>query len=104
MQFALTGDRIAVKLDEPESVSGGGIVLPDSAQDKSQRGTVVAVGPGKFSDRILKHVKPPVSAGDRVIVERYGQMNIKIDGEELAIIHEEDLVALLPSPAKAAKK
>jgi chaperonin GroES len=106
--FRLAGDRIAVKLDEAESVTQGGIHLPDNAKEKSVKGTVVAVGVGKWNETHFKPNPIRIAVGQRVLIEKYGQTKIEVDGEEFTTLHEEDVLALLPAEtngsAKAAKK
>ena len=86
------GDRVVIKAIQQEEVTKTGIVLPDTAKEKPQEGEVVAVGPGKLADdgtRIAMEVKK----GDRVIYARYAGTEIKIDGEELIILREADILA-----------
>ncbi len=102
--FALTGDRVAVKLDEAESMSKGGIALPENAKEKSTKGTVVAVGPGKWNEQAFRRNPMSCAVGTRVMIEKYGQAKIEVDGEEFTTLHDEDVLAILPMEAKAAKK
>jgi chaperonin GroES len=102
--FALIADRVAIKLDDPESKSQGGIVIPDNAKEKSTKGTVVAVGPGKWSERNNKHTPMSVKVGDRVLVDKYGHTKAEIEGEDFTIMREEDVIALLASSNGKAKK
>jgi len=85
-------DRVVVKALESEEKTAGGIVLPDNAKEKPQRGRVVAAGPGKLSDagdRIALSVK----VGDEVLFGKYAGSEIKLNGEELKIMRESDLLA-----------
>jgi chaperonin GroES len=85
-------DRVVVKTLESEEKTAGGIVLPDNAKEKPQRGRIVAAGPGKLSDagdRIILSVK----VGDEVLFGKYAGSEIKLDGEELKIMRESDLLA-----------
>lgn len=85
-------DRVVVQPTEAESTTAGGIVLPDSAKEKPQRGTVVAVGPGKLLDSGNRG-ELSVAVGDVVIYGRYGGSDIEVDGEEMKILRESDLLA-----------
>ena len=87
-------DRVVVKPLDAEEVTAGGIVLPDTAKEKPQKGTVVAVGPGKLLDS-GKRTEVAVKKGDVVLYGKYSGSDIKIDGEELKILHETDLLGLV---------
>lgn len=86
------GDRVVVKPIPQEEVTKGGIILPDTAKEKPQEGEVIAVGPGKVGDD-GKRIAPDVKKGDRVIYTKYGGTEIKVDGEELMILRESDILA-----------
>ena len=85
-------DRVVVKPEEAEETTAGGIVLPDSAQEKPQRGTVVAVGPGKLLDNGSRGTLS-VGVGDVVIYGKYGGSDIEVDGQEVKILYERDILA-----------
>ncbi len=85
-------DRLVVKPTEREEVTKGGIVLPDTAKEKPQEGEVLAVGPGRLSED-GKRIAMDVKVGDRVIYAKYGGTEIKIEDEELVILHESDILA-----------
>jgi len=85
-------DRVVVKPIEREQMSKGGIVLPDTAKEKPQEGTVIAVGDGRLSDD-GKRVPMSVAVGDVVIYSKYGGTEIKINDEELMILRESDILA-----------
>jgi chaperonin GroES len=85
-------DRVVVEPIEAEEVTSGGIVLPDTAKEKPQRGTVLAVGPGKLLDS-GKRGELSVSVGDEVIFGKYGGTEIEIEGEEVKILRETDILA-----------
>jgi chaperonin GroES len=87
-------DRIVVQPSEAEAVTAGGIVLPDAAREKPQRGTVVAVGPGKLLDSGNRG-ELSVKVGDVVIYGRYGGSEVEVDGVELKILRESDILAKL---------
>lgn len=85
-------DRVVVQPMESEEKTAGGIVLPDSAKEKPQRGTVVAVGGGKLMDN-GKRGELSVQVGDQVIYGKYGGTDIEINGEEVKILRESDILA-----------
>ncbi len=87
-----TGDRALVKPIEAEEVTRGGIVLPATAKEKPQEGKVLAVGPGKRNDK-GELVAMDVKAGDIVLYSKYGGTEIKVDGEELIILSENNILA-----------
>ncbi len=87
-------DRVIVQPNEAEQTTAGGIVLPDSAREKPQRGTVVAVGPGKLLDSGNRG-ELSVAVGDVVIYGKYGGSEIEVDGQELKILRESDILAKL---------
>ena len=82
-------DRVIVKPAAAETVSKGGIIIPDTAQEKPQRGTVIAVGPGK------KDEPTTVKEGDTVLYGKYAGTEIPVDGEELLIMRESDILAIV---------
>lgn len=86
-------DRIVVKASEKEEVTKGGIVLPDTAKEKPQKGEVIAVGPGKVLDN-GKVVPMEVKVGDKVLFARYGGTEVKVDGEEYIILRQDDVLAI----------
>lgn len=85
-------DRVVVQPEAAEETTAGGIVLPDSAQEKPQRGKVVAVGPGKLLDSGNRG-ELSVSIGDTVIYGRYGGSDVEVDGQEMKILRESDILA-----------
>jgi chaperonin GroES len=85
-------DRIVVEPVEAEEVTAGGIVLPDTAKEKPQRGTVVAVGPGKLLDNGNRS-EMSVAVGDEVIYGKYSGSEIEVDGREVKILRESDVLA-----------
>jgi chaperonin GroES len=88
------GDRLVVKPLEEEEVTPGGIVLPETAKEKPQKGEVLAVGPGSRDDE-GKHIAMEISVGDKVLYAKYGGTEVKVDGEKLLILRESDILALL---------
>ena len=85
-------DRVVVKQVEAEETTSGGIVLPDTAQERPQRGKVIAVGPGKLLDS-GERAKMSVAKGDDVLYAKYGGTEIEIDGKEVVILRESDILA-----------
>ena len=85
-------DRVIVEPLDAEETTAGGIVLPNSAQEKPQRGTVLAVGPGKLLDSGQRG-ELSVAVGDEVIYGKYGGTDIEIDKEEVKILRESDILA-----------
>jgi len=88
------GDKVIIKRVEAESKTAGGIVLPDTAKEKPRRGVVQAVGDGKLLDDGKRHALQ-VSKGDEVLFSSYAGTEIKVDGEELLILDEGDILAIL---------
>lgn len=86
------GDRVVVRPMTEEDVSKGGIILPDTAKEKPQRGEVIAVGPGRL-DENGKRVTMEVKKGDKVVYAKYGGTDITVNDEELLILRESDILA-----------
>lgn len=85
---------ILVKPTEPEGVSKGGIVIPEVAQGRSQKGTVVAVGPGRVTEHGIK-VTPTVHKGDEVIYGKFQGTEVRVEGEPFLLIRETELLAII---------
>jgi len=96
-------DRILVRRVEEGETVRGGIIIPDTAKEKPQEGEVIAVGSGKKND---KGERQPVDVkeGDRILFGKYAGNEIKIDGEELLIIREEEVLGILSGAAKSVRK
>jgi chaperonin GroES len=89
-------DRVIVKRLEEDRTSPGGIVIPDTAAEKPIRGKIVAVGKGKVLEN--GHVRPcDVKAGDKILFGKYSGTEVKVDGEELVVMREEDVMAVIES-------
>ena len=88
------GDRVIVKAREKEEMTKSGIVLPDTASEKPQEGSVLAVGPGRVLDN-GKRVEMDVKAGDKVLFAKYAGTEVKLDGEDYLVIREADLLAVV---------
>ena len=87
-------DRVVVKVLEQEEKTRGGIVLPDTAKEKPQRGEIIAVGPGAVRDDGSR-TPPEVKVGDKVLFAKYAGTEIKIDGDEYLILREADILAVV---------
>lgn len=94
MNLKPLGDRIVVKVVTQEEKTKGGIVLPDTAKEKPQEGEVLAVGTGKVLENGQK-LPLEVKVGDRIIFSKYAGTEVKIDGEELVIFSERDVLAII---------
>jgi chaperonin GroES len=92
MKLKPLGDRLIVKATEEEETTASGIVLPDTAKEKPQRGKVLAVGEGKVGDD-GKRVPIDVADGDEVLYSKYGGTEITVDGEDLLVLRESDVLA-----------
>jgi len=82
-------DRVLVKLEKNESKTASGIIIPDTAQEKTQQGKVVAVGAGTEKDKIV------VNVGDKVMYDKYAGTQVKIDGEEHLVLRMADIIAVI---------
>jgi chaperonin GroES len=87
-------DRILVRPEEGQETTVSGIVIPDTAKEKPQEGTVLAIGPGKRSDT-GELIPMDVKEGDRVMYSKYGGTEIKVDGDELLILSSRDVLAIV---------
>jgi chaperonin GroES len=87
-------DRVIVRSAEPEEVSKGGIILPDTAKEKPQQGEVLAVGPGKIGDD-GKTITMQVKVGDKILYGKYSGTEVSIDGEDVLIMRESDIFAVI---------
>ena len=94
MKLKPLGDRIVVKVLSEEKKTKGGIVLPDTAKEKPTEGEVIAVGTGKVLDNGTKQ-PVEVKVGDRIIFSKYAGTEVKVDGEELVIFSERDVLAII---------
>ncbi|MCS7063745.1 MAG: co-chaperone GroES [Methylacidiphilales bacterium] len=88
------GDRILVKPDAEQEVRKNGIIIPDTAKEKPQEATVIALGSGKLDDN-GKRLPFEVKEGDRVLISKYGGTEVKIDGEIYQLLREDDILAIL---------
>jgi chaperonin GroES len=94
------GDRVVVDVLEPEEISASGIVIPDNAREKPQRGRVLAVGKGRYEDGTL--IPVDLSVDDEVVYSKYGGTEVSIDGEDYLLLRETDVLAtVVRSPVTA---
>jgi chaperonin GroES len=101
MAFRPLGDRVVVRRVEEEAKTKGGIIIPDTAKEKPQEGEVIAAGPGA-RDEDGKRIPMDVKAGDRILFGKWSGSEVKIDGDELLIMKESDILGVLdPIVAKA---
>ena len=95
-------DRVLIRLVEPTTKSSGGILIPDTAQEKPMEGEVIAVGDGA-RDATGRLQPPDVKAGDHVLFGKWAGSEIKLDGKDLTIVKESDIMGVLDRPARAKK-
>jgi chaperonin GroES len=98
MKFRPLHDRVVVRRIDEDAKSAGGIIIPDTAKEKPMQGEVVAVGPGA-RDEAGKLIPLEVKKGDRVLFAKWSGTEVKIDGEELAIMKESDILAVIEGKA-----
>ena len=94
MKLVPLEDRVVVKLVEQEDKTSSGIVLPDTAQERPQKATVIAAGPGKYDDN-GKLMPMPVKKGDLVVFAKYSGTEVKVDGEEYLVLRASDIIGVL---------
>ncbi|ATI78669.1 co-chaperone GroES [Sphingobium yanoikuyae] len=102
MHFRPLHDRVLVRRIEAEEKTAGGIIIPDNAKEKPMEGEVVAVGPGAHDDS-GKLVEPAVKAGDRVLFGKWSGTEVRIDGEDLLIMKESDILGIIETTAELKK-
>jgi len=88
------GDRVVIRPAQREEVTASGVILPDTAKEKPQRGAILAVGPGKVGDN-GQRTPLEVTEGSEVLYAKYAGTEVKIDGEELLIVSEKDILAIV---------
>ncbi len=97
MKLKPLGDRLIVRAIEEETTTASGIVLPDTAKEKPQRGEVIAAGDGRYDEDGEKRIPLDVKQGDKVLYSKYGGTEIKVDGEDLLVLRESDVLAKIES-------
>ena len=103
MKFRPLHDRVVIRRIEEEDKTKGGIIIPDTAKEKPQEGEVISVGPGA-RDESGKLVPLELKAGERVLFGKWSGSEVKIDGEELLIMKESDVMGVIEGAAAAKKK
>jgi chaperonin GroES len=103
MKFRPLGDRVVVRRVQEEQKTSGGIIIPETAQEKPQEGEIIAVGPGALDDN-GKRVAPEVKVGDFVLFGKWSGTEVKIDGQELLIMKESDIMGIVEGRKAPAKK
>ena len=103
MKFRPLHDRVVVRRLEAEEKTAGGIIIPDTAKEKPQKGEVIAVGPGG-RDEAGKLIPLDVKAGDRILFGKWSGTEVKIDGEELLIMKESDIMGIVEGGKATSKK
>ena len=93
MNLKPLGDRLIVKAIEEDETTASGIVLPDTAKEKPQKGKVLAVGEGKWDEDGEKRIPLDVSEGDTVLYSKYGGTEVEVEGEDLLVLRESDVLA-----------
>ena len=94
MKLRPLGDRILVKRIKEEEKTKGGIIIPDTAKEKPQEGKVVAVGKGKVAED-GKLIPPEVKAGDKILFGKYSGSEIKLEGDDLIVLREDDILGII---------
>ena len=89
------GDRVVIKPTPREEMTKSGIVLPDTAKEKPQEGTIIAAGPGRINDDTGKREPMDVKEGDKVLYAKYAGTEFKLDDEELLIVSQKDILAIV---------
>ena len=97
MKLKPLGDRVIVKAIEEEETTASGIVLPDTAKEKPQRGKVLAAGDGRWDEDGEKRIPLDVAEGDEVLYSKYGGTDIIVEGEDLLVLRESDVLAKVTS-------
>ena len=103
MKFRPLGDRVVVKRVQEDVKTAGGIIIPDTAQEKPQEGEIVAVGPGGRDER-GERIAPEVKVGDRILFGKWSGTEVKVEGHDLLIMKESDIMGVLEGSKASAKK
>ena len=97
MNLKPLGDRVIVRAIDEEETTASGLLLPDTAKEQPQKGEIVAAGEGRWDEDGEKRVPLDVSKGDVVLYSKYGGTDIKVDGEDLLVLRESDILAIVES-------
>ena len=103
MKFKPLHDRVLVRRLEEDQKTKGGIIIPDTAKEKPMQGEVIAVGPGAMDEKTGKRVSLDVRVGDRILFGKWSGTEVKIDGEELVIMKESDIMGVIEDVAATRK-
>ncbi len=103
MKFRPLHDRVLVRRSEEEERTAGGIIIPDTAKEKPMQGEVLAVGPGARNDK-GEIITPDVKVGDTILFGKYSGTDVTIDGQELVIIKESDVMGVVEGKSSSKKK
>ncbi|MDA0369453.1 MAG: co-chaperone GroES [Proteobacteria bacterium] len=103
MKFRPLHDRVLIRRSAEEERTSGGIIIPDTAKEKPMEGEVISVGPGARNEK-GEIIKPDVKAGDRVLFGKYAGTEVTIDGEDLVIIKESDVMGIIEGKPASKKK
>jgi chaperonin GroES len=103
MKFRPLGDRVVVKRVQEDTKTAGGIIIPDTVQEKPQEGEVLSVGPGARDEK-GDRIAPEVKAGDRILFGKWSGTEVKIDGQDLLIMKESDIMGVLEGSKNTTKK
>ena len=103
MKFRPLGDRVVVKRVQEETKTSGGIIIPDTAQEKPQEGEIAAVGPGGRDER-GERIAPEVKTGDRILFGKWSGTEVKVDGQDLLIMKESNIMGVLEGAKSLSKK
>ena len=95
MKLKPLGDRVVVQATKAEEQTKSGLFIPDTAKEKPQKGTVIAVGEGRWDDEGSKRLPLDVKEGETILCSKYGGTEIKLDGEEYLILSERDILAIV---------
>jgi chaperonin GroES len=104
MNLKPLGDRLIVRAIDEEETTASGLVLPDTAKEKPSKGQVLAVGDGKINEDTGKRTPLDVTEGDEVLYSKYGGTEIKVDGEDLLVLRESDVLAKVEGSTSKSKK
>ena len=104
MKFRPLHDRVLLKRVESEGKTAGGIIIPDTAKEKPMEAEVIAVGPGAYNEDGDERLKLDVKEGDRVLISKWAGTEITIDGQELLVVKESDIMGIIEGAAASSKK
>ena len=103
MKFRPLHDRVLLRRVEQEGKTAGGIIIPDTAKEKPMEAEVIAVGPGAYNEDGDERLKLDVSVGDRVLISKWAGTEISINGEELLVVKESDIMGIIDGAAASKK-